>query len=188
MLQKGQAGWDPAHSPLEAASVDLDRPSDRDSDGRRMTDSMRRRVAWNPSPFASASAQNVLLGASSAAEGVQDEDSAQLPGVAAQVCLRGDLVTGKNGMLTDAFALADAFNRLLRDAIAAGQCCDDGPGLPAHLGPHGFARKACVLASRVSFLARRPLRASEVSRPLLSVQKFCLWDEGGAPKNGLVWV
>ena len=88
MLQTGQAGWDPAHSPLEAASADLDRPSERDSDGRRMTASMRRRVAWNPSPFASASAQNGQLGNSSRAEGAQDDDAAQLPAAAAQVPLR----------------------------------------------------------------------------------------------------
>ena len=88
MLQMGQAGWDPAHSPLEAGSADLDRPSERDGDGRRMTASMRRRVAWTPSPFASASAQSGQLAGSGSAEGAQEDDCVQLPAVAAQVHLR----------------------------------------------------------------------------------------------------
>ena len=88
MLQDGPAAWDPAHSPLEAASADLDRLPDRAGEGRRMTASMRRRVAWNPSPFASASAQNVQLGDDSREDGAQDDDTAHLPAVAAQVHLR----------------------------------------------------------------------------------------------------
>ena len=94
MLQKGHAGWDPAHSPLEAASADLDGSLDRDGNGRRMTASMRRRVAWNPSPFASASAQNGQLGDSSGADAAQDDDIAQLPAVAAQVHSRWGPATG----------------------------------------------------------------------------------------------
>ena len=96
------------------------------------------------------------------------------------------------GMLTDKTACAGTHHRLLRDSTAAGQCCDALKAPLAqgclHTWRHMSSHAKLVLSAAGLGFCSQTSAATEVFRLLLSVQEFCVWDDGRATQHGVVWV